>query len=108
MTIQNNDEILREVHKKHNAFCKYSEYEILCEVYKAWKEVTVLNPTWEEFMRIVNTCILEVRAKLIAGQKSSHCSTGSIYVIGHMVDYDDKKPFRYEVMVTACHNIEGE
>lgn len=82
--------------------------EILHDLYRAWKEVTVLNPTFDEFLRIVNTCILEVRAKLIAGNKTSHCSTGSIYVIGHMVDYDEKKPFRYEVMVTACHNIEGE
>ena len=82
--------------------------EILREVYRAWCQITVLNPTFDEFLRIVNTCILEVRAKLIAGQKSATCSTGSIYVIGHMVDYDEKKPFRYEVMVTMCHNIEGE
>lgn len=86
----------------------YTPSPIISNMHNAWAQVTVLeDKSYANFHRIVMSCCDEVRSKLVAGKEKSYCSTGSVYVVGKKVDFDEENPYRYEIMITSTFCIKG-
>lgn len=84
-----------------------SNKSILEETFRAWKEITVLEKTFEKFVSIVEDCYNSAHKKLSVRPDDDYatCSTGSVYVIVYRRHYDGETHFSCEVMVTTCHIV---
>lgn len=87
---------------------KRSNTSILNETYKAWVDITVLDPSKANFLRIVQQCIDTCERQLRDGtlREISTCSTGGVSVTMRRREINTPEEYYCaEVMVTACHNL---